>query len=299
MRTLLILTAAGAALALGGAASAADAASVEVKDAVARVTVIPENRSDVKVEVVQANPRLPLEVRNFGGRTIVDGRLGHRIRDCRGRGEAITVRVRDAGDIAWKDMPQIVIHTPRDVDVDAGGAVWGSVGRSASLKLGNAGCGDWTVANVDGDLRLSQAGSGDTRGGAAGSARVHVAGSGDATLGDIHGGLEVDIAGSGNVAVASISGPMKVHVAGSGDVKVAGGKASTMAVAVMGSGNVDFRGSAESLHATIAGSGDVRAKQVTGNVSKTVMGSGGVTIGNGSFHARRAGRSAPKPATCP
>ena len=276
MRTALVLAAGAAALFAAGAASAA---SVEVRDAVARVTVIPEARSDVKVEVVQANGRLPLEVRTFAGQTIVDGHLGHRIRDCHGSGDNVSVRVRDVGDVAWKDMPQVVIHTPRDVDLDAGGAVWGSVGRSASVKLGNAGCGDWTVGNTDGAMRISQAGSGDTRTGSAGSASVRVAGSGDTTAGDIKGGLEVDIAGSGNVKVASIAGPLKVHVAGSGDVKVAAGRASEMRVAVMGSGNVDFRGSADMLHATIAGSGDVRARQVTGPVSKTVMGSGGVTIG--------------------
>ena len=279
MRTFLMFAAAGAVLAFGAAATAAEGASVEVRDAVARVTVIPENRSDVKVDLVQANPRLPIEVRSFGGRTIVDGGLGRRIRDCHGRGENVSVRVRGVGEVGWKDLPQIVIHTPRDVDMDAGGAVWGTVGRSASLKLGNAGCGDWTVANTDGELRLSQAGSGDTRAGSAGSARVHVAGSGDATLGEVHSGLEVNIAGSGDVSVASMSGPMKVSVKGSGDVKVGGGKATTMAVSVMGSGDVDFRGSADSLRATIAGSGDVHARQVTGSVSKTVMGSGGVTIG--------------------
>jgi hypothetical protein len=277
MRTALLLAASAFAAFAAGAASAA---SVEVKDAVARVTVIPENRSDVKVEVVQANPRLPLEVRTFAGQTIVDGRLGRRLRDCRGSGDGITVRVRGVGDVAWRDMPQIVIHTPRDVDVDAGGAVWGSVGRSASVKLGNAGCGDWTVGNTDGALRISQAGSGNTRTGSAASAKVRGAGSGDTSVGDIKGGLEVDIAGSGNVAVASIAGPLQVHIAGSGDVKVAGGRATDMKVAVMGSGNVDFRGSADALHATIAGSGDVHAMKVTGPVSKTVMGSGGVTIGN-------------------
>ena len=68
---MLAATAAAALLAAG----AASAASVEVKDAVARVTVIPENRTDIKVEVIQANPRLPLEVRTFAGRTIVDGGL--------------------------------------------------------------------------------------------------------------------------------------------------------------------------------------------------------------------------------
>jgi hypothetical protein len=251
-----------------------------VKDAVARVTVIPENRSDIKIDIIQANPKLPLEVRTFAGQTIVDGRLGRRIRNCRGSGENVSVRVRDVGDVNFREMPQIVIHTPRDVDVDAGGAIWGSVGRSASVKLGNAGCGNWTVGNTEGAMRVSQAGSGDTRTGSAASAKVRVAGSGDATVGDIRGPLEVDIAGSGDVTVASIAGPLDVHIAGSGDVKVAGGRATTMAVHMAGSGNVDFRGTAETLRARIAGSGDVRAKAVTGSVSKTVMGSGGVTIGN-------------------
>jgi hypothetical protein len=89
----------------------------------------------------------------------------------------------------------------------------------------------------------------------------------------------VDIAGSGNVTVASVAGPFEAHIAGSGDVKLASGHATTMGVTVAGSGNVDFRGVADSLRARIAGSGDVRVKQVTGSVSKTVMGSGGVTIG--------------------
>ncbi len=276
MRTALLL-AATAALVL--AAGAACAASVEVKDAVARVTVIPEARSDVKVEVIQANGKLPLEVRTFGGQTIVDGHLGHRIRDCHGNGENVSVRVRDVGDVAWKDMPQVVIHTPRDVDVNAGGAVWGSVGRSASVKLGNAGCGDWTVGNTDGAMRISQAGSGDTRTGSAGETSIRVAGSGNTTTGDIKGDLKVTIAGSGDVAVASLAGPMDVHVSGSGDVKIAAGRATSMTVGIAGSGNVDFRGSADTLKAHIAGSGDVRAKQVTGSVSKMVVGSGGVTIG--------------------
>jgi hypothetical protein len=277
MRISLLL-AASAAVAL--AASAASAASVEVKDAVARVTVIPENRTDIKIDVIRANSQLPLEVRTFAGRTIVDGRLGRRIRDCRGSGENATVHVRGVGDVPWREMPQVVIHTPREVDMDAGGAVWGSVGRSASLKLGNAGCGDWTVGNVDGSMRVSQAGSGNTRAGSAAQAKIRVAGSGDTAVGDIRGGLDVDIAGSGDVTAISVAGPFGVHVAGSGDVRVASGHATAMDVAVAGSGNVDFRGTADSLKARIAGSGDVRAREVKGQVSKTVMGSGGVIIGD-------------------
>eukprot|EP01030_Chromulinospumella_sphaerica_P025847 gene25847-26012_t len=60
MRTILTLGVAAAAL-LG--ATAAQAASVEFKDAVARVVVIPEDRADVKVEFLTTNPGLPLTVR--------------------------------------------------------------------------------------------------------------------------------------------------------------------------------------------------------------------------------------------
>lgn len=259
-------------------AGAAQAASVEIKDAVARVTVVPENRNDIRVEILRTNGQLPLQVRTMGDRTIVDGDLDRKIRSCRG-GDHPVVTVRGVGDIAWNDMPQVVIRTPRDVHVDADGAVFGSVGRSASLDLGNAGCGDWTVANVEGQMKLSQAGSGDARTGASGSAKIRIAGSGDVATGPVRGGLDVNIAGSGGVGVAAIAGPLEVHIAGSGDVLVRGGRATTVDVAMAGSGDVDFRGVADSLKARIAGSGDVRVREVRGPVSKSVMGSGGVFVG--------------------
>jgi hypothetical protein len=269
-----------AALAALTAASAADAASVEVKDAVARVTVIPENRQDVKVEIVSSNPKLPIEVRQATGRTIIDGKLRRRIRECRGTGEGARVEVRQLGAVAFHDMPQIVIRTPRDVDIDAGGAIWGSVGRSANLDLGNAGCGDWVVGNVEGRMRVSQAGSGATRTGSAAEAKIRVAGSGDSLVGDVRGPLDVDIAGSGDVRVASVAGPLEINLAGSGDVRVAAGRASRMTVTIAGSGDVDFGGVADSLKARIMGSGSVHAHEVRGEVAKTIMGSGRVGVGH-------------------
>ena len=275
--SLMLLTAIATSLTV---ASAAGAASVEVKDAVARVIVIPETRSDVKVEIIAPNPKLPLMIRSFGGRTIVDGGLNHKIRECHGMGDRAFVRVRGVGDVGWAAMPQIVIRTPRDVDVDTGGAVWGTVGRSASLNLGNAGCGDWTVGNVEGRMRISQAGSGGAHAGTAGEARVRVAGSGETQIADVKGGLEVDIAGSGDVSVVSVAGPVQVHVAGSGDVRIAGGTATNLDVALAGSGDVHFGGTAANLKARIMGSGDVHVREVTGHISKTVMGSGGVSVGS-------------------
>jgi hypothetical protein len=275
MRLSLALIAAAAAL-TGGAAQAA---GVEIRDAVARVTVIPENRSDVRVEVTQPNARLPIQVRNQGGRVVVDGDLERRIRNCRGAGANTRVEVRGVGDVGWNEIPQIVIRTPRNADVSAGGAVFGTVGRSSTLSLRNAGCGDWVVGNVDGALRLSQAGSGDTQVGSVGSLAVRVAGSGDVATQDVRGGLDVNIAGSGSVATRSISGPLSVSIAGSGDVTIGGGRATTMGVSVAGSGDVEFRGSADTLKARIMGSGDVKCREVKGSVDKTIMGSGSIIIG--------------------
>lgn len=282
MRTFLMFAAAGAVLAFGAAATAAEGASVEVRDAVARVTVIPENRSDVKVDLVQANPRLPIEVRSFGGRTIVDGGLGRRIRDCHGRGENVSVRVRGVGEVGWKDLPQIVIHTPRDVDMDAGGAVWGTVGRSASLKLGNAGCGDWTVANTKGQLSISEAGSGDVRTGSAGDAHASVAGSGDIKFGHV-GSLKAAIAGSGDVTAASVNGWVDASIAGSGDVRVKGGKIDRVKASIAGSGDVTVEAPVGDVDASIMGSGDVRVASASGRVSKSVMGSGSVVVGGQEY----------------
>jgi hypothetical protein len=261
-------------------APVAQAASVDIKDAVARVTIVPENRSDVKVEIVRANPDLPLSVRTLGGQTIVDGDLDRRIRGCRGAGEGAQVRVRGVGDVTWAQMPQVVIRTPRNVDVEADGAVFGSVGRSAALEIKNAGCGDWTIANVEGAAAVSQAGSGDTRLGSSGSLKVRVAGSGDVRAGEVRNGLDVTIAGSGSAQIVAATGPLDLSIAGSGDVEIGGGRATAMKVSIAGSGDVDFKGSADTLRARIAGSGDVHAAEVRGEVSKSVMGSGSVRVGS-------------------
>lgn len=276
MRLQTILLAAAAALTAG----AAQAATIEIRDAVARVTVVPENRSNVSVEVITPNARLPLGIRVVGDRTIIDGDLDRKIRSCNGSGERATVEIRGVGSVSFAEMPQVVIHTPRDVHIETGGAVFGAVGRSASLDLGNSGCGDWTLANVEGEARVSQAGSGDTRMGSSGSLKVRVAGSGDVAASDVKGALDVSIAGSGSAHVRSISGPLDVSVAGSGDVEIDGGRATSMKVSIAGSGDVAFGGAADSLRARIAGSGDVRASAVKGEISKTIMGSGSVRIGD-------------------
>jgi hypothetical protein len=278
MRALLILAAGAAALGFAGAAAAAP--SVKIKDAVARVVVIPEARSDVKVEFITTNKSLPLNIRRNGAETIVDGDLRmNKIGSCNTKMGATTIKVRGVGEVKWEDIPQIVVRTPLNVEVSGGGAVFGSVGRSDSVELANAGCGDWTVANVKGKLEVSQAGSGDTNVGTAGSAEISIAGSGSVKTQEVAGDYEVSIAGSGDAGAASVGGKIEVNIAGSGDVTIAGGRARSLDVSIMGSGDVSHNGEVGDVEVSVAGSGDVRVAKATGSVSKSVAGSGDVYIG--------------------
>jgi len=278
MRALLLLATAAAALGFAGTAAADP--SVKIKDAVARVVVVPEARGDVKVEFLTTNKSLPLDIRKNGSDVTVDGGLRrNRINGCNTVMGKTVVHVRGVGDVKWEDIPQIVVRVPMDAEVGAAGAVFGSVGRTDRLELSNAGCGDWTVANVKGKLELSQAGSGDTKAGSAGSAEINIAGSGDVKTQEIGGDLEVNIAGSGGVTAASVNGKLEANIAGSGDVTVNGGRSRSVEVSIMGSGDVDFGGEADTAEVSVAGSGDVRIAKVNGPVHKSVAGSGEVNIG--------------------
>jgi len=275
MRLAIALLAAAAALAGAGAASAA---SVEMKDAVARVTVIPEDRGDIKVEIVRANPKLPLTVRTFGGATVVDGDLRHRIRDCHHRSDRPSVYVAGVGRVEGDDFPQVVIRTPRAVSIASNGAVFGSIGRAASLDLHDSGCSSWTVADVAGDANVQESGAGSLQMGSSGRLGVHLSGAANIHAVRVRQGLDAQLSGVGNVQVEDISGPVQAHVSGVGRVRMTGGHATTLRASVSGMGGVDFGGTADSLEAGISGLGSVRVKQVTGSVTKSVSGAGHVSI---------------------
>lgn len=278
MRALTTLAVLAAAVTAAGAAQAAP--GVKIKDAVARVVVIPENRTDVKVEMLTTNASLPLTVRQNGEEVIVDGDLKmNRINGCNTRDGKTTVKVRGVGEVSYDNMPQIAVRVPMNVKVQAGGAVFGDIGRSDSVNLANAGCGDWTVANTKGELHISQAGSGDTKTGSASSAEISIAGSGDVTTQAIGSDLEANIAGSGDIKLASIAGKLEGNIAGSGNITVLGGHSRMVEVNVMGSGDVVFNGEADDVDVSVAGSGDIRIAKVNGAVKKHVAGSGDVIIG--------------------
>lgn len=279
-----------AACALGvlALAGAAEAGEVRIRDAVARVVVIPEaDRTRIDVEIVRGAADLPLRVTRHGDDVRIEGDA-RRVRQCR-RGslshpvnptaipEDVTVTV-GSRTVRVAESPLVTIRTPMDVDISAGGAVWGAIGRAREVELGVGGCGDWSVANVEGDLSISVGGSGNVRAGTAHDLDVQIGGSGDVRTGAVRS-AEIAIGGSGDVDIASVDGPVEVSIGGSGDVVIRGGRASELEVAIAGSGAVTLNGEARDVSASIIGSGDVNVAQVTGRLDRTVVGSGRVNVG--------------------
>jgi hypothetical protein len=277
VRTLLLIGAvSAAALAAGGAQAAS---KLEIKDAVVRVLVIPENRPDVQVEVTRRNDKLPMDMQVDGDTVKINGNLERNaIQGCWGNSPK-SVRVRDRGAIRYEDLPQITVRMPMDVELRGGGAVFGEIRNASSVELRNAGCGDWKIADVRGLLKIRQAGSGLTQAGRSGSLEIRVAGSGDVSTGSVVGDVDINIAGSGDARVASLGGALAAKIAGSGDIRVDGGRASTMTANIAGSGGIRFAGVTGALKANIAGSGDISALRVEGPIDRRVVGSGDIRVG--------------------
>lgn len=289
MRAAWIIGAAAAAMA--GVASAEE---LQIEHAAARVVVIPEARRDVQVTITPGAARVPqLVVRRRGDRVIVDGNLRNRIDNCGGgswnifgknRSEQRSapqeqmVEIDGVGRVRVADLPVITARVPLNAEVAAGGALWGRIGRSQSLDLSVATCGDWTVEST-GVLEIAAAGSGDVAVASARSAEISMAGSGDVRLGPIAGELDASIAGSGDIRAASVGGPVHASIAGSGDVTVDGGRTGPVNASIIGSGDVRIGGVAQSVNASIMGSGDVRVARSLGSVQRSVAGSGDVIVG--------------------
>jgi len=268
---------------------------VEIEHAVARVVVIVEDRADIGVEIEQGASGLPaLRLERDGANVRIDGGLGRRfagmrlgdsIRNCRSGpdrtrpGQGASVEVRNVGRVNLDDAPLIVIRAPRDVNIDAGGAVFGSIGRGASsVQLGNGGCGDWAVANTDGPVDLSFGGSGAVMVGTSRSLEVSLGGSGEVTAGAT-GSLDLSMGGSGEAQIAQVDGDADISIGGSGEVAIRRGRIPNLSISIGGSGDIDFGGTAGDVSVSIAGSGDVRIAEATGAVSRSVVGSGDIRIG--------------------
>ena len=295
MKAILLSAVAAAATIAAASPVLAQSAQVEIEHAVARVVVIVEDRADIGVEIQQGASDLPaLRVERRGDDVRIDGGLGRRmagfrvgdgIRNCRSGpdrtrpGQGASVEVRDVGRVDLEDAPLIVIRSPRNVNIETGGAVYGSIGRGATtVDMGNGGCGDWVIANTDGPVDASMGGSGELTVGTSRSLDASLGGSGRLTAGAT-GSLDLSLGGSGEAMIAQVDGDADIAIGGSGEVAIRRGRIPNLEIAIGGSGDIDFGGTAGDVSVSIAGSGDVRIAEATGNISRSVVGSGDIRIG--------------------
>lgn len=256
------------------------ASELQVRDLAGFVRVTPENRSDVMVAVTNPGPLASPELRVSGNRLIVDGNLRRQIRGCRvGEQGGFEVTTTRHGRLSASQLTVIDVRVPQNAVVGVEGAVRLTVRPSQTATIRMDGCGDADIERVADEATIALAGSPDLRLYEAGSVRIAIAGAGDAVVGVVREGLTASIAGTGGLVVSRADGPTNIAIQGSGDVNIRDGRASVLAVAVAGSGDVLHNGVAGRLNAAVIGSGDVRVRRVEGEVSRRVLGSGEVSVG--------------------
>jgi hypothetical protein len=256
------------------------ATEVQLRDVVAYVRVRPENRSDISVAVINTGPLAAPRFRMSGRRLIVDGGLRRQIRDCQVDGaNGFEVRTARNGVLRGNQIPTIELRVPQNAVVAAGGAVRLRMAPALAATVRVDGCGDADIERVAESAEISISGSPDVRVFDVGELEAALAGAGDMNVGLVRAGLTVSVAGSGEFAAARVDGETNIALQGSGDVLIRDGRATTLSIAIAGSGDVTHNGTAESLDAAIFGSGDVRVRSVEGETSRSVIGSGEVIVG--------------------
>lgn len=278
---------------------------LKVRHAAAVVTITPEDRSDISVEI--DNPgHVPMPtVSTDDGAVVIEGHLRGRISSCRGDG----VSLRGYGLVSQQEMPRITVHVPRTLQVSLSGASQTNIGPSQALEADLSGCGATTIGDVAGALSIDASGSGDVTTGAAQSLDVDLAGSGEIAVGVVANGADLDLAGSGEVTISSLTGSLDSDAAGSGTVRVNGGAITSASIELAGSGDVDISAPVQHLEVDIVGSGDVNVNATVGDLDAEIAGSGSVNVDNltgnsrrqvfGSGEVRVGGRTAPTTPTAP
>lgn len=272
------------------------AAELDIVHAALRLTIIPEDRADIIVEIDNPGRAPTPEITLQQGVLQLDGRLRGRIENCSTNGAP--VRLRGYGEVTAEDLPRVTVRTPRAVVADIGGASVTEIGAASSLDLSVSGCGVTTIADVEGALDLDVAGVGGVSAGAAQSLDLDLAGTAKVRTGAIAAGASLSVTGTGEALLGSLTGALDAESTGVGDIVIEGGAITTADITLAGPGSARIAAPIERLHAElfgpgrvdvdatvgdldvqIAGPGNIHVRAVTGNQNKEVWGPGAVIIG--------------------
>jgi len=271
--------------AAGHTAQTFAAQGVDIRHAAARVTLTPEDRTDIAVEVTNPGhapmPAIALE----GTTVVVDGHLRGRVSNCRDDGGA---RLEGYGDFALADLPQIVIHAPKAVVLAASGDVTTAIGASQSLDATFTGCGGNEIGDVAGPLHLKLIGAGHAHTGAAQGLNLELAGASGVTVGAVTDHADIQSGGAGNITLASLTGSLNAQGGGVGELNINGGQITEAHVEIAGVGNTKINAPVQSLNAVIMGVGNVEVNAPVHDLDAQIMGPGAVRVQSVSGSVRRS-----------
>jgi hypothetical protein len=267
------------------------------EDGFARLVVIPEERADIAVRLVQAGAVAAPVLRVAGDRLIIDGELGASLRGCSEAGATLA----DGAVTPLAQAPVIEVRTPKAVRADVVSAGYVEIGPAASADLEVVGCGRVSLGPVAGDLELRRAGSGLVRVDSAAKAEVEGLGDGRIEIGAISEQAELSVAGSNRIVVREARGDADVSVRGNGEVEIVGGDLTTASAEVTGSGSIKIAASIAELEATVTGSGAVTVAAPVAKGDTRVTGSGVIALGpvTGALERRIVGSGQITAATTP
>lgn len=250
--------------------------ALRIDNAVAEVTVIPENRTNIDVRMGPTG-RLPaLTVRQTAEGLVIDGGLRNRVRGCGSWvGSGDSVRVSGIGTVRRQDLPRITVRVPRALNYQAGGAVYSTIGASSGGSVRLNGCGDATLEAATGALEIELNGSGGGRVDDVGGAlNATVNGSGSLRVAHANADATLRLNGSGSLEVASVAGRLDARTAGSGSLRSGAAGGDTRLV-LTGSGDVEAGAINGALDAELRGSGSIRVASVQGAHARLQLTSSG------------------------
>lgn len=110
--------------------------------------------------------------------------------------------------------------------------------------------------------------------------KLEIHGSGDSTVSGFSGdSLALELIGSGDLKFTGRYKDLKASVQGSGDVELHGGNSDTVSLNMVGSGNISASGNTKTLQLELSGSGDIDAEHLAADQAKVVVqGSGQATV---------------------
>ncbi|HEX8231795.1 MAG TPA: hypothetical protein VF559_00415 [Caulobacteraceae bacterium] len=273
------------ALALAAAAAplTASAAELVVDGAMARIAVVPEARSDLRVEVTPgSNPMLAVQVRKVGDRVLLHSDLV--VRSCTGdsdkdgRWRDMRVRFRNGAQADMAEAPVITVHAPRDLNISGHGPVSGVVGAARNLSLRYDGCGNWRLDDIAGRLDAQASRGASVRAANVGTG-VFRTDSGGAVSAESVADLDLDARNGGAISVARASGRARLNAQAGGAISVSGGRTRDLQVVAESGAAVSYGGRAGAVNASAHGGAVVSIAQADGPVTRSSGGGSILSIG--------------------